>query len=96
MSQTNSNQFVTITLKNNSLLPKKCTVISYSPGENGNGTQVLWVLPNATKKLSFKECTKLYLANKTQVNTVMSGKIIDKSQPFLTVKKEDNNQVFKF
>lgn len=95
IAQTSSTP-INIILKNSSLLPKKIVVISYSPGDTGNGTQGYFLLPSATKQLSFKEGTKLYLANSTQVNTVMSGKRIDEGKPFLTVKKEDNNQVFKF
>lgn len=91
-----SNAGVTIILKNSSLLPKKCTVISYAPNEIGNGTQGCMLAPFGIKKLTFKEGTKIYLANGEQVNTVMSGKRIDADQPFLVVKKEDNNQTFKF
>ena len=91
-----NNPDITIILKNSSLLPIKCTVISYAPNETGNGTQGCMLAPLGTKKLTFKEGTKLYLANGAQVNTVMSGKRIDNNQPFLVVKKEDNNQTFKF
>ena len=87
---------INIILKNSAFLPKKIVVISYSPGDAGNGTQGCFLMPSATKKFSFKVGTKLYLANKNQVDTVMSGKRIDEGKPFLLVKKEDNNQVFKF
>ncbi len=87
---------ITIKLKNSSWLPKKCTIISYSPGENGNGTQSYWLLPGGTKEWPFKEGTKLYLANQKQVDVVMSGKSIDNGQPFLIVSKNDKDKVFKF
>ena len=87
---------ITITLKNSSLLPKKCTIISYTPNETGNGTRGCMFTPLGTKKLTFAIGTKVYLANESQVGVVMSGKRIDTNKPFLVVKKEDNNQTFKF
>ncbi len=91
-----SNADITIILKNSSLLPRKLSIVFYAPNEIGNGTQGCMLAPFGTKKLTFKEGTKIYLANDAQVNTVMSGKRIDTNQPFLVVKKEDNNQIFKF
>lgn len=91
-----SNTDITIILKNSSLLPKKCTIISYAPNETGNGASGCMLAPFGTKKLIFKEGTKLYLATGAQISTVMSGKRIDTNKPFLIVKKEDNNQTFKF
>lgn len=96
VAQDNKVEFVNVILKNNSFLPKNVTVISYAPNETGNGTQGYWLLPGGTKQLKFKVGTKLYLANRKQVGTVMSGKRIDTDEPFLTVTKEDNNQTFKF
>ena len=52
--------------------------------------------PLVQKKLTFTVGTKVYIANNTQINTVMSGRRIDTNQPFLVIKKEDNNQTFKF
>jgi hypothetical protein len=40
--------------KNSSILPKKLTLISYTPGDNGNGTQGFWMWPGGTKEFSFK------------------------------------------
>lgn len=94
-AQSTSKNVITIILKNTSLLPKKCTLISYEPGDVGNGTRVIWFLPIGTKSLQFKVGTKLYDAKNTQVNTVMSGQRIDSDVPFLVVKKEDDNQTFK-
>ena len=91
-----SNTDITIILKNSSLLPKKCTIISYAPNETGNSTQGCVFAPFGTKKLVFKEGTKLYLANNAQVNAVMNGQRIDTNKPFLTIKKEDNNKSFTF
>jgi hypothetical protein len=94
-AQSTSKDVITIILKNTSLLPKKCTLISYEPGDVGNGTRVIWFLPIGTKSLKFKVGTKLYDAKNAQVGTVMSGKRIDNDVPFLVVKQEDDNQTFK-
>ncbi|MFM8832902.1 MAG: hypothetical protein ACKOEV_04610 [Cytophagales bacterium] len=74
--------------KNTSLLPKKLTLLSYSPGEAGNGTQAFWMWPSSTKQFSFKEGTKLYKANQKQVDAVMSGSRIDNEKHFLIVTKD--------
>ncbi len=90
------NDGIKITLKNNSLLPRKVTLISYKPSDNGsNGTNGFILLPTATKSFTFPIGTKLYLANSEQVNTVMSGKKITDEVPFLVVKAEDENKTFK-
>jgi hypothetical protein len=93
-AQKNEAALVTVKIKNTSILPKKLTIISYQPGETGNGTNGVFLMPGSEKKLQFKEGTKIYVANGKQVNTVMSGQRIDNDRPFLTVKKEDNNKVF--
>ncbi|MBI3219377.1 MAG: hypothetical protein HYZ44_07685 [Bacteroidetes bacterium] len=81
-------------IKNTSILPKKVTLISYTPGDNGNGTQGYWIWPGGTKELSFKVGTKLFLANQKEVNTVMSGNSIENGKPYLIVKKEDQDKTF--
>lgn len=68
---------VTFKFKNSSIFPKKLTLISYTPGDGGNGTQGFWMWPGGTKEFSFKEGTKLYLANQKQVGVVMGGNRID-------------------
>jgi hypothetical protein len=82
--------------KNSSIFPKKLTLISYKPGDGGNGTQGFWMWPGGTKEFSFKEGTKLYMANQKQVDTVMGGNRIDNQKPFLVVNKETANQTIKF
>ncbi len=94
-AQKNVAGLITVKLKNTSLLPKNVTVVSYQPGETGNGTNGIFLMPGTQKELQFKEGTKIYVATSKQVDTVMSGKRIDKSTPFLEVKKEDDNKVFK-
>jgi hypothetical protein len=95
-AQQGNDQLVNIKVKNSSWFPKKCTLISYTPGGEGNGTVSYWLLPLGTTELKYKDGTRLYLANQKQVNTVMSGSSIDNGKPFLTVKKEDNDQTFEF
>ncbi|MGF2411314.1 hypothetical protein [Ferruginibacter sp.] len=93
-AQKNEPVLITVKIKNTSILPKKVTIISYQPGETGNGTNGIFLMPGSEKKLQFKEGTKIYIANAKQVDTVMSGERIDSGVPFLTVKKEDDNKVF--
>ncbi|MFC4262958.1 GIN domain-containing protein [Ferruginibacter yonginensis] len=89
-----SDGLVNIYLKNNSLLPKKPTIITYEPGNTGNGTNGFFLMPGQRKKLRLLVGAKVYIANNNQVATVMSGNRIDNEPPFLIVKKEDNNRVF--
>lgn len=96
-SQTNRSpkpELVTFKLKNNALLPSKVTVISYLPGESGNGTNGFLLMPYCSKSFSFPIGTKIYLASSQQINTVMSGAKISNQPPFLEVKKEDEGQSF--
>ena len=94
-AQTAKPELIAFTLKNNSMLPTKLTVISYRPDETGNGTSGLFLWSYGTKTLQFPAGTKIYLASSAQVNTVMSGAKISDQPPFLTVKKEDADKVFK-
>ncbi len=86
--------YISFSLKNNSVLPSKVTVISYQPNETGNGTNSFVMIPYGTKKFRFPVGTKIYLADTEQVNTVMGGNNISNQPPFLTVKKENNNKSF--
>lgn len=74
-------------LRNNSLLSKKYTFIIYNPEQEGNNTIVKWVLPYIKVKFELPVGSKIYIATKSQVNTVMQGKRIDGDQPFLIVDK---------
>jgi len=85
---------VTISLKNNSILPQKITLISYQPGETGNGTRGFVLMPFASRKYSFTQGTKIYLAKQSQVDTVMSGGRLN-DEPFLVIKQEDDGKSFK-
>ena len=87
-------ELISFRLKNNSLLPAKVSLISYRPDEKGNGTNIFMLISLGTKRFSFPEGTKIYLATSDQVNTVMSGAKITDQPAFLTLKKEDDNKVF--
>lgn len=89
-----SNKTVSVRLHNPSLLPKKVALISYEPGETGNGTTIFMMAPKGTRSFRFPVGTKLYTADSEQVDVVMSGKRIDSGKPFLMVKTEDANKVF--
>lgn len=80
-------------LHNTSLLPRKVTLVSYAPGETGNGTYGFMMGMKGNKSVYFPVGTKLYIANSDQVDVVMSGKRIDSGKPFMIVKKEDAGKV---
>ncbi len=90
-----SDEAIKFKFKNGSVFPKKLTLISYTPGDNGNGTQGFWMWPGGTKEFRFKEGTKLYMADQKQVDIVMGGNRIDNEKPFLVVTKETANQTYK-
>lgn len=85
---------VTVRLRNPGLLPQRITLISYEPGDTGNGTTGCMLSPKGTRAFRFPVGTKLYLADSEQVDVVMSGKRIDAGKPFLTVKAEDGGKAF--
>jgi hypothetical protein len=87
---------VSFKLKNASILPRKLSVVSYEPGNTGNGTQAFYLMPGMSRVFKFRVGTKVYVVNQKQVSIIMSGKRIDDDKPFLVVKKEDEGQVFKF
>lgn len=92
-AQEPNNQTVKVIFKNGTWLPKNFTIITYMPGETGNGTNGYWIMPGFKKTVNYKVGTKIYLANQPQVNTVMSGKRIDNDPPFMIVKESDNQKV---
>jgi len=85
---------VSFTLRNPSILPRKLTLISYQPGQAGNGTNGFMLAPKSSKSFTFPAGTKLYLADSEQVDIVMSGKRIDSGKPFLTVTTDDAGKSF--
>ena len=86
--------FVTFKMVNNSVLPRKSTVIGYNPGEMSNWTRGMMLLPGAAHTFTCVVGTKIYLASDKQVEVVMSGNNILRDEPFLTVKAEDEGKRF--
>ena len=58
VAQDNQSLPVKVTLRNSFLLPKKVTIISYQPGDAGNGTEQATMLPESIKQLTFREGKK--------------------------------------
>lgn len=96
ISYAQTEETISFRFKNSSFLFKRLILISYTPGDAGNGTRAFWMFPKSTKSFEFKEGTKLYLANQRQVNIVMSGERIDSEKPFLVVSKELANKSVSF
>ena len=90
----NANQKIKISLRNNSPLPRKYTVITYQPSDNGsNGTQGFVLMPTFSKEFQLEVGTRLYIADGNQIDTVMGGQKLT-GTPFLTVKAEDGGKIF--
>lgn len=83
---------IRVRFRNNSILPRKIMLISYRPDEPGNGTRGFMLLPGGVSQQSFPVGTKVYFANDSQVDVVMSGKRIDAEKPFMVIKKEDSEK----
>ncbi len=83
---------VTITFKNNSILPRKYTFITYSMKDrSSNATHGVVLAPYATKTLTDVVGAELFLANGKQVDVVMSGKSIE-GKAFWVFKAEDDGK----
>jgi hypothetical protein len=88
----NESQKVSITFKNNSLLPRKYTFVSYwNKDRSNNATEGVVLAPFASKTITDVVGTELFIANASQVNTVMSGKKITE-QAFWVFKAEDQGK----
>ena len=85
---------IKFSLRNNSPLPRKYTIITYQPSDNGsNGTQGFVLMPTFSKDFQLEVGTRLYVADSDQVDTVMGGQKLS-GTPFLTVKAEDSGKIF--
>lgn len=82
---------ITVTFKNNSLLIRKYSFITYAPNETGNGTTADYMLPYTTKQFKVVPGTKFYLASQKEVRVVMSGNKLG-SSPFYIAKAEDDGK----
>jgi len=91
-AQDKSEKIVTFKFKNNSILPRKYTIVSYSPDTDGNGTNGVMMAPSGTKEFKVLVGTKFYLADSKQVDIVMGGNKLT-GTPFYIVKLEDDGKV---
>jgi hypothetical protein len=88
---------IVIRLENNSIRIYKLALLSFEPGQEGNGTRVSSMLPYTVKEYTFPEGTALYFGNEEQVNFTMSGKNIYQrgDKPNLIVKATDAGKTFQ-
>lgn len=86
---------VTVQFRNPSLMPKKIAIISYPEGDGFNNTFITTLLPKQKKSYRFRVGAKVYLADKRQVDTVMSGRSLVKQgdEPVLVVAPSDNGRI---
>lgn len=85
---------VTLHFRNNRIGFRKVALISYAPGETGNGASIFTLAPYASTRRSFPAGTRVYFADGNQVDQVMSGKSINGQEPFLVVRPEDHGETF--
>ncbi len=93
LAQNEKSQNVKIRFRNNSIIFRKVTIITYFPIEAGNGTEGLVLAPYFSTVKKYAVGTRIYLANSKQVDIVMSGKSLE-GIPFLVVKAEDEGKTF--
>jgi hypothetical protein len=91
-AQDNGAKTITFKFKNNSLLPRKYTFITYAPNSKENGTTGDYILPNGTKEFKVLVGTKIYLAERKEVKIVMSGTPLT-GEPFYVAKLDDDGKV---
>jgi hypothetical protein len=84
---------VAISFRNNSFWFKRVVLISYKPGEAGNGTSIFTLAPYAASRRRFPVDTRIFFADDKQVDHVMSGGRLNDT-PFLVIKKEQQGQTF--
>jgi len=87
---------ITAVFKNASLLPKKYMFITYQPSTPGNGTNTKIIAPKSNVTFKLEAGTKVYLANKKQIDYVMSGKNLSErtDKPFCTLADSPAKQTF--
>jgi hypothetical protein len=84
---------VSITFKNNSLLPRHYTFVTYwNADRSNNATEGVLLMPYASKTIKDVVGTELFLADSEDVEVVMSGNPI-KEKPFWVFKAEDEGKV---
>jgi hypothetical protein len=92
LAQDKSGKTITFKFKNNSILPRKYTFITYAPNSKENGTTGDYIIPNGTKEFKVLVGTKIYLADRKEVKVVMSGNQLT-GEPFYIARLEDDGKV---
>ncbi len=87
-------KLVNIRFQNDSPLPRQITLISYTPGEDGNETNGFTLAPYANRQKQYLVGTAVYVATNEQVDLVMRGGRLQ-SKPFLTVSTDDEGRIIK-
>lgn len=83
---------VTIKFKNNSLLPRKYTFVTYWTNDrSNNATEGFILAPNATKTITDVIGTELFIANNLQIDVIMSGDKLS-GKPFYVFRIEDHGK----
>ena len=87
---------IKVIFQNKGLLPKKYVFITYQPSTPGNGTNTKVVAPKSRTTFYLEAGTKVYLANKEQIDFVMSGANLSerKDEPFCVVADAPATQKF--
>lgn len=91
-AQDKGEKIITFKFKNNSVLPRKYTFITYAPNSKQNGTVGDFIIPNGTKEFKVIVGTKIYLADRKEVKIVMGGNQLY-GEPFYVAKLEDDGKV---
>lgn len=84
---------VKVRFRNNSIVFRHVTIITYFPAQEGNSTEGVLLAPYTGKTKTYEVGTKIYFANSKQVDTVMSGKKLE-GVPFMVIKAEDEGKIF--
>jgi hypothetical protein len=92
----NQGDKVVIYLRNNSILPRKYTIIAYEPGSSGNWTSGFVLMPYSKKRFEVKLGTKIYNANDTQIGKVMGGGNIRTDEPLVTISEESGRDDWSY
>jgi hypothetical protein len=87
---------VVVYLRNNSILPRKYTIIIYEPGSTYNSTNGFFLMPYAKKRFELKLGSKIYNANRKQVGIVMGGGSIRTDEPLVTVSEESGREGWSY
>jgi hypothetical protein len=91
-AQDKSDKMITFKFKNNSILPRKYTFVTYAPNSKSNGTTGDVMIPYGTKEFKVLVGTKIYLADRKEIKVVMGGKQLN-GEPFYIAKLEDDGKV---